>query len=136
MTKLGDMKIGDKILVHYAPSGKWILALPTPGSILIPAIVLENNIGMTTIGWSSGQIYPIDKFKVAQPLKQNWIDIGIVVAHSYGDHCDCLLDGNPSKINVATKSPLEKACKNPTCKHMNDVGSSKCWWCETKNPTA
>lgn len=44
--------------------------------------------------------------------------------------------GYPSFDAASTASIVkEKPCRNPTCGKMNDIGISKCWYCEVQNPT-
>ena len=46
-------------------------------------------------------------------------------------HWACVVGGRDAAERAFRKSAevSEKAC--PTCGRMNNVGVSKCWWCET-----
>ena len=133
-------KLGDIILVHYDPATRYMLAKDTGGSILIPALVLAKLTYPrgVIIGWTKGQTIPIAPVTSVAKIHPVWFNnYGIIMAHEYGYQCEFVpYKTDPQYGKPIAKKLPEKACKNPTCQHMNDVGSSMCWWCQIPNPTA
>jgi hypothetical protein len=125
-----DAKIGDRILVYLNSHGN--LSIGQSGeSTQIPATVLDQTGGGTTLGWKKGEAVPRETslfFDI--PLWEHWKQDGFVQVYHYGSHCYC----TPLDTITINAGPTEKPCKQ--CGRKNDLGVSKCWMCETVNPTA
>jgi len=86
--KYGDAQVGEVINVWLSKDAKCITVDANGGkSTLVPALVLKKENGGITIGWKSGQETTTESY--ATKLTPEWEKYGIVLAHTFGDHCEC-----------------------------------------------
>lgn len=137
MPTIKDFGEGSTVLLNYSPTMKQVVSSKSKDSILIPARILEKVGSYVTVGWSKDQTIPNTVSFAKTFVKPGWASAyGIVEAHNYGSHVECL-DQDASTKNQPTNMVIrsERPCKNSTCGRMNDVGVHSCWWCGMENPT-